>query len=201
MLFKNNKVEFDAVVGVVGCVFLPLIILAFGLQADLFGDSLSDVGGKFGHYVQFMVISFLYSGYCLWLGCKNVKNTHLCKFLKILLYVFFVGGTAVYLVTVAIPFLPDKYPVLSVVHNVTARVSVGFLLAALSLFIADEFTKDLSAAGALASSFILVVLFVVYLLVIYGTCIIGEWILQSYISFFLFAVYLLNRTKSDKLNG
>ncbi len=196
----NKTVAVSLVLGLFGVIVLPLLWFLFCRQADFFLDSTSDVGGRFGHYSQLVALAVAYALFCEVGGWIAVKSW---GYKGKIIPVLYTVGIVLFLVTCIIPYDPNcqgalmgydqqKALKLSEIHNVLARVSIGFCLIPLLVLQVALFWKNKAFAIISVSTLLTVVGVVIALIVKNGTCSIGECILQNYLSVYIFVAYVVS---------
>jgi hypothetical protein len=179
--------------GIFGCLILPVLLILFGLQGDIIEDSLSDVGGKYGHYSQLVYLSL---GFCIYYAVGGWYVLKLCGYKDYIMPSIYVVGVLLYFITVVVPFLPAELPILAGIHNILARVSIAIMLPCVFWFTLCLFYVDKWIALGSIVIFMSIIGLVVWMIVKFGTCIIGEFVLQIYLCVHIFAELLIMTKKN-----
>ncbi len=190
-LFKSNIIPVAFVIFGMG---LTVWMIMFGLQGDIFLDSISDVAGKHGHYWEGVFLGLCFSLFYIIGGLYSMKLFSIKNKIAMPLYVI---GCAVYFITFLIPFLPNEYPFLADAHDITARIALGILLLTTLFFVIMLYKKSIALATVSLITYLASTASAIVLVCIHGTCIIAETIIQLFLLCFIVISVLCGSNKKQ----
>lgn len=177
--------------GVLSFVVVPLLTFSLGLHGNPFEDSFSAIGNSEGMRLAFIIWTLALCAYfsaavfAIVILTRNIRAKAMRRMILI--------GTWLLLFTNAIPFFPDKYPVLAKLHNYVAMFSVVFLVGTLCILVLTFrrdyprlFHKSAAAMSCLIVAMITLFSFFRAKWITEATCVIGGSIFLFFVMWWLY---------------